>query len=139
MMDPDPPRKTTNTRLKTVTAPMDHKGGVGNLVACVMCVVCVTASVYNGWREANLQSRLNVLEDRVAVLETKSIENVDVLVERFRREADTQFRRRVTRELNVAGSRVLVEDHIRTTREVPECVCPAGMFLLLLMKYSPVY
>lgn len=126
MMGTDPPGKTTTTKLKSTAVPMDQKGGFGNVVVCVMCVVCVTASVYNGWREANLQSRLNVLEDRVAVLETKSIENVEVLVERFRREADTQFRRRVTRELSAGGSRVLVEDHIRTTREVPECVCPAG-------------
>lgn len=126
-MDTDPPEKTTTIKRKsTKAAPMDHKGGFGNVAACVMCAVCVIASVYNGWREANLQNRLNILEDRVAILETKSIENVEVLVERFRREADTQFRRRVTRELSAGGSRVLVEDHIRTTREVPECVCPAG-------------
>lgn len=125
-MGTDPPGKTITTKLKSTAAHMDQKGGFGNVVVCVMCVVCVTASVYNGWREANLQNRLNVLEDRVAILETKSIENVEVLVERFRREADTQFRRRVTRELSAGGSRVLVEDHIRTTREVPECVCPAG-------------
>lgn len=125
-MGTDPPGKTTTTKLKSTAVPMDQKGGFGSVVACVMCAVCVIASVYNGWRQTNLQNRINVLEDKVAFLETKTAENVDFLVERFRREADTQFRRRVTRELSAGGSRVLVEDHIRTTREVPECVCPAG-------------
>ncbi|KAF2901288.1 hypothetical protein ILUMI_04897 [Ignelater luminosus] len=95
------------------------------LVMCVLCVVCVTASVYSGWREAVLENRLNILENRVASMERQSLENVNVLVERFRREAEEHFKKRVVREVAATRS-MLLGAHKRTTRDAPECICPAG-------------
>lgn len=85
-------------------------GGL-NLVVCVLSVVCVTASVYNGWRESVLESRLRVLETRFAFFETRDqgLDSVDVVLERFRRSADDD-------KSTIS----------RSGRDVPECVCPAG-------------
>lgn len=93
-----------------------------NVVMCLMCAVCVTAVVYTSWRESVLHGRLAVLEDRVARLEVKSVDNVDVLVERFRRQAESQLRRRVSRGLNSDT----LEEYARSTRDASECACPAG-------------
>lgn len=104
----------------------ETRSGFGlNLVMCLMCVLCSAASVYVSWREGALQNRLTILEGRVADLETKSLDNVDVLVEKIRRETETQFRRRVARDLNGVG-RFFGQDHGRTAREAPECLCPPG-------------
>lgn len=107
-----------------------------NLVVCVLCLVCVTASVYNGWRDTAMEVRLSILEERLASLEGDSVKNVDVLVERFRREVDSRFKQRVTRE--VASARILSEGFIRTTRDAPECICPAGKQSFVCTKNSPV-
>lgn len=94
-----------------------------NIVMCIMCSVCATAVVYTSWKESVMQNRLTVLENRVARLEsTRNADNVDVLMERFRREAESQFRRRVSRGLRSDTA----EEYIRTTRDVSECACPAG-------------
>lgn len=100
-----------------------------NLVVCVLCLVCASSSVYNGWRESGLEGRLHFLEDRVAELERKSVDEADVLVERFRREAVEHMRRRSVRDL---AAEKQIEDVVRTTREAPECICPAGKSFVLL-------
>lgn len=102
-----------------------------NLVVCVLCTVCVLGSVYNGWRESLLHNRLASLEDRVAFLEVRSVENVNVLVERLRREAVQHLQRRVSRDLTakriVTDDQEMDERQHRYVRDAPECVCPAGM------------
>lgn len=94
-----------------------------NLVMCIMCVVSVSSAL---WREFDLNSRLSLLEDRVAYLEVKSLQNVDNLVERFRREAVYHLKRRVTRDLVGLRQQPVMDDAMRTTRDAPECICPAG-------------
>lgn len=101
-----------------------------NLVVCVLCTVCVIASVYNGWRDSLLNNRLAILEDRVAYLEVRSVDNVDVLVDRLRREAVQHLQRRVSRDLTAKRFVVGDDDDTgrhRYVRDAPECVCPAGM------------
>ncbi|KAF5278587.1 hypothetical protein FQA39_LY00629 [Lamprigera yunnana] len=105
-------------------------------VVCVLCAVCVVVSVYSGWREASIENRLNILENRVAFLETRSLDNVNVLIERVRKDVDEQFHKRVLRQAAavVRGS-VLLGTHKRTTRDIPECICPAGI-VLDIAKYK---
>lgn len=95
-----------------------------NVVVCVLCLVCVTACVYNAFREAILDERLTYLEDRVASIEDKTMKNLDVIIERFRREAENRFKQRVTRE--VASEHHLIMGLKRAPRDAPECICPAG-------------
>lgn len=100
--------------------PHESPSGGLNLVVCVLSVVCVTASVYNGWRESVLESRLRVLETRFALFETRDqggLDSVDVVLERFRRDAD--------------GDKSTIS---RTGRDVPECVCPAGRNRHILLE-----
>lgn len=126
---PGPHKQNLNkkeTFLKSIQIDSGKSGSNSglNLVVCVLCVVCVSASVYSGWRESLLENRLNILEDKVASMEGKTIKNLDVIVERFRREAENRFKQRVTRE--VASDRLIFEGLRRTTRDAPECICPAG-------------
>ncbi|KAK4881948.1 hypothetical protein RN001_005267 [Aquatica leii] len=81
----------------------------------------------SGWREAAVENRLNILENRVALLEKRSLENVNVLIERVRKDAEEQFHKRVLRQASAvaATSSVFLGTHKRTTRDVPECICPA--------------
>lgn len=95
-----------------------------NLVLCVVCIVSVSCIVYDSFRESELRSRLVLLEDRVARLEGKPSEDIDVVVERIRREAFDHLKRRVARD--VGGLRRPEGDAGRAAREAPECVCPAG-------------
>jgi hypothetical protein len=104
--DPPPTKKTNEGCLL--------RAGLG-LVVCVLCVVCV----YNGWRQAALQDTVALLEQRVRALEGKALDGVDVLVERFRREADDQAKRRQARDVAAQGGD-------RSARDAPECICPAG-------------
>lgn len=99
------------------------KSGI-NVVVCVLCLVCVTASVYNVLREAILEERLTFLENKVASLEEKTMKNLDVIIERFRRDAENRFKQRVTRE--VASEHHLIMGLKRTPRDAHECICPAG-------------
>lgn len=95
-----------------------------NVVVCVLCLVCVTASVYNVLREAILEERLTYLENKVASIDEKTMKNLDVIIERIRREAENRFKQRVTRE--VASEHHLIMGLKRTPRDAPECICPAG-------------
>lgn len=85
-------------------------GGL-NLVVCVLSVVCVTASVYNGWRESVLENRLRILESRFSLMESRErpLDGVDVVLERFKRSSVDDD-----------------EAALRSIRNAPECVCPAG-------------
>lgn len=103
------------------------KGTGLNLLMCVLCIVCVTASVYGGWREIVLERRVDFLEAEVALLKRRGIVPGEmmamgdaVLLTRLRREAEERVQRGV-----LAGKAVL-EAHRRTAREAPECICPAG-------------
>lgn len=101
-----------------------------NLVLCFLCVVCVTAIVYNSWREIVFHNRLNALEARLAILERKSTDKADLLVDRYRRDIETRLKQRVTRE--VAVHRTALFDGLkRTTRDAGECICPPGNISLL--------
>lgn len=99
-----------------------------NLVLCFLCVVCVTAIVYNSWREIVFHNRLNALETRLVNLERKSSEKVDTLVERYRRDIETRLKQRVTREVAVRRS-TLFDDLKRSTRDAGDCICPPGKIL----------
>ncbi|KAF5294618.1 hypothetical protein FQR65_LT10724 [Abscondita terminalis] len=110
-------------------------------VLCVLCVVCVVVSVYSGWREAAVENQLNILENRVALLEKRSLENANVLIERVRKDVEEQFHKRVLRQAAAvaATSSVLLGTHKRSTRDVPECICPADStesFLKILILYD---
>lgn len=106
-----------------------------NLMVCVMCALCVFSSVYSGYRELSLEKRVDRLETELSVLK-KSSEPGEVMVERMRRQIEEGFHRRVSRE--VAAQREYLRDaeHVRTTRDAPECLCPAGRFFIIYHSYS---
>lgn len=120
----DIPDKKRNFKFIQMDATSNTNSSGQFLVMCVLCAVCVTASVYSGWKEAVLQNRLNMLESRIDLLERQSSDDNIVFMERFRREANEQFRKGVARE--VAATQMLLGAHKRITRDVPECICPAG-------------
>lgn len=95
-----------------------------NVVVCVLCLVCITACVYNALKETILEDRLTYLENKVASLEENTVKNFDVIIERFRREAENRFKQRFTRD--VANEHHLIMGLKRTQRDAPECICPAG-------------
>lgn len=101
-----------------------------NLVMCVLCVVSVLSSGYNSWNQYDFKSKINVLEERVSYLEEKFFANVNVLVERLKREAVNNLRNRVARDLASRSDAEL-------PRDAPECVCPAGKNLFC-MRYKGV-
>nr|CAI5841371.1 unnamed protein product [Callosobruchus analis] len=100
-----------------------------NAVVCLVCVVSVSTSL---WREVVLNSRLSFLEDRVAYLEVKASENVDNLVQRYRREAVYRLNRRMTRDLVHHTE----QEVARTARETAECSCPAGQHKVIFCLNS---
>ncbi|GJQ72660.1 hypothetical protein Trydic_g1322 [Trypoxylus dichotomus] len=116
---------TNNEKTRIIAA---HPGL--NLVLCFLCVVCVTAIVYNSWREIVFHNRLNGLEARLAYLERKSSEKVDLLVDRYRRDIETRLKQRVTREVAVHQT-TFFDNLKRTTRDAGECICPPGKILWL--------
>ncbi|KAG5890803.1 hypothetical protein JTB14_026924 [Gonioctena quinquepunctata] len=110
-------KKTNKQKLEDQIKSKSCNFGI-NLVMCVLCIVSVSSSV---WRELDLKTRLTVLEDRVAFLEVRSDKGMDGFVERFRREAVFHLKRRVMRDVGPVRSQ-----EGRRSRDVPECVCPAG-------------
>lgn len=134
-MEPDPliapsagiSKQKTNDKFKGC-----KKASGLNVVVCVLCIVCATACVYNALREAILEDRLTYLEDKVASLEEKTMRNLDVIIERFRREAESRFKQRVTREV---ASEHLIMGLKRAPRDAPECICPAGKSTFSLVPF----
>lgn len=141
-MDTDPLSAPNKAALhkKTNKPPFDDKPkskscinanfGI-NLVMCVVCIVSVSFTVYSSFQDSDLRSRLSSLERRVAYLEEKPQEMNSKSMHRlltslrYRREVVEHLKRRVTRDL--AALRQPAEDEtIRTTRDAPECICPAG-------------
>ena len=114
--------------------------GVWNMVMCGLCVLSFTASAYFSYRESVLESRLGALEAQFA---TMGAANGDVIMERLRREMETRFQQRMTREV-ASGRRLLMDaaasnlqqqvplsllplqNHARTPRDISECICPPG-------------
>lgn len=126
----DKPNKKDSFKSRQIDGITSGASSTGPfLVVCALCSVCVVACVYSCWREAQLENRLNILQERVASLEKRNFENVNVLVERIRRETEEHFKNRIVREVLVA--------HKRTTRDAPECICPAGKKLTALPIYRP--
>uniref|UniRef100_A0A1Y1LW76 Nematode cuticle collagen N-terminal domain-containing protein n=1 Tax=Photinus pyralis TaxID=7054 RepID=A0A1Y1LW76_PHOPY len=128
---PDKNSDKTNKKGNSLKFTESHetKSGASStgpfFVVCVLCSVCVVVSVYSGWREAALENRFNILENRVALLEKRSLENVNILIERVRKDAEEHFHKRILRQA-AATSSIILGAHKRTTRDVPECICPAG-------------
>ena len=111
------------------------KTGPSMVLSCVLCLVCFSSVVYNGWREFVLMDRLDVLEQRVAFLEGKPLGGLGGLVERYRKDVESRLRQRMTRE--VAVQRTFMEGLRRTARDVPECVCPAGRWRRVRDDFDP--
>lgn len=125
-----------------------------NFFVCVLCVICVTLSVYILYRENLLESRVKYLEDQLQqrILTSSSIlsdgkekENNDdqVLIQRLRREVESQFQQRVHREI-ASSRRMLMEAeqrlHRRIAREAQlpsptaaECACPPGIYFRFIV------
>lgn len=100
----------------------NSKGGGLNVVLCIVCAVCVVASVHNGWNDRIQQHRLGELEERVAALERAGTgEDIGVLMARMRRDVEE---RSVARAARVARDTQL--RHRVETRDAPECICPTG-------------
>lgn len=100
-----------------------------NIVICVLCIVSVSSSI---WREYQLKNRVAILEDKVELLEIKSVDAIESVVERVRRDAVYQLKRRYSRDiLAVLGQPGSTDEVplVRATREAPECLCPAGKSL----------
>lgn len=72
-----------------------------------------------------LEGRMDTLEAELEILkkESRSYEPQEVLIERLRRQIEERFHRRVSRETR---REYPTDAHIRTTRDAPECICPAG-------------
>lgn len=131
-MEPDPlitplegvPNKKTSKKLSMGGKYGRQEQSVGsnfNIVVGVLCAVCCMASVYNSWKDTAMESRLEILEERLAALESDHSRNMDTFMEKFRREVDVRFKQRVTRE-----TASVLDSLRRTTRDAPECICPAG-------------
>lgn len=118
------PKKMNKKSQKIVEVNKQGSNISLSLVVSVLCLVCLTICAYNSWRSTTLEYRINILEDRLSMLEGDSVKNYDVLVERFRREVENRFKQRVTRDL---ASSLYVGGLNRKARDAPECICPAGM------------
>ncbi|KAL3277711.1 hypothetical protein HHI36_013054 [Cryptolaemus montrouzieri] len=99
------------------------KTGYKNAVLVMFCVMCISSSVYHGWRQGYLEDRLRKLEDRVSSMEPRSF---DVMASRIRRETLAQVNRRIRRDSYQMKQGGVFGDFVRPTRDAPECICPAG-------------
>lgn len=141
-MDSDP--FLIKTKATNVDSVFDNKIICSKFFVCVLCVFCVSLSVYSAYRENALESRVNWLEEQIYQIRQQQIlststadksseENVN-LVQRLRREIEAQFQQRIQRDVAVTERRILMEAqkrlHSRFVRDVQqttnECSCPAG-------------
>ena len=129
--------------------PSRSGNSVWNMVMCGLCVLSFTASGYFSYRESMLESRLGVLEAQFATMRAGT---GDVIVERLRREMETRFQQRMTREV-ASGRRLLMDaaastlqqqvplsllplqNHARTPRDISECICPPGRDYLCIFIF----
>lgn len=102
-----------------------------NVVLLVVCVLCISCSVYNAWRQAYFEEKLRGLEERLYGLEKPSFE---VMASRIRRETFSQIHRRIRRDSYQMNSGGILGDFMRTARDAPECVCPAGKFKITTIE-----
>ncbi|PSN53969.1 hypothetical protein C0J52_22979 [Blattella germanica] len=130
---------TSKTSWSSKSSTPPNSGGPINWLMCGLCVLSVTASGYFSYRETQLESRLGMLEAQFAAMRAG---NADVVLERIRREVEGRFQQRMVREV-ASGRRLLMDvatstssqlpasllplqNHVRTPRDVSECLCPAG-------------
>ncbi|CAH0559438.1 unnamed protein product [Brassicogethes aeneus] len=126
-MDQDALVSATNLKMRLDKPSGKASFGGINLVFCVVCLVCAFTSVYNGWRENSLRDRVDFLERKVRDLQTITVGNVDVLMERIRTESLTHLKKRIVRDLYSRSDSYDEDDSIRATREAPECICPPAL------------
>jgi hypothetical protein len=128
----------------TSKRPLLTKTTSPSVLVCGLCVLSLTATGYFSYRETVLESRLGALEAQFAVMRATlgGSGGGDVILERLRREVETQFQQRMNREA-ASGRRLLMEaaassiqQHTRAPRDVSECVCPPGRKILFLMRHN---
>jgi hypothetical protein len=111
--------------------------GVPVVFVCGLCVLSLTATGYFSYRETVLESRLGALEAQFAVVRATlgGGPSGDVVLERLRREVETQMQHRMNRQTAngrrllmdaMVGATVQLPQHTRAPRDVSECVCPPG-------------
>lgn len=93
-----------------------------NLIVCVMCAMCITSSVYSGYKGLILEDRVEILETELNIMKKRDSMPQGILIDRIRRQIEEGFHRRVNRDL----SAVMKEENFRNTRDAPECLCPPG-------------
>lgn len=96
-----------------------------NLLVCVMCAMCITSSVYSGYKGLILEGKVDLLETELNVLKKRDAIPQGVLIERIKRQIEEGYHRRVNRDL----AAVMKDENFRSTRDAPECLCPPGKIL----------
>jgi len=107
-----PPRRgVSDCRYRDLNTPL-------HIVLCLLCLISVSFCGYFGYRLMKLEVRVHTLESELG-RRTHS-PDMDVLIERMRRDIDTKVLARVERSLT-----------IRRKRDIEDCNCPPGKLFFI--------